>query len=125
MGVAAQAMRRILVDHARRTGRVKRGAEVAKVGLEVAPEVAGAAPLDPADAIALDDALQKLETFNPFQGRVVELRFFGGLTVEEAAEALEISPTTVKREWAIARRGCTARMTRGPGPHGPGRRARL
>ena len=110
-GLAAQAMRRILVDHARRAGRVKRGAEVAKVGLDVAPEVAASAPLDPADAIALDDALQKLETFDPFQGRVVELRFFGGLTVEEAAEALETSPTTVKREWAIAKAWLYREMT--------------
>ena len=102
-GLAAQLMRRILVDHARRTGRVKRGADVARVSLDVAPEVPGADTIDPADAVALDEALTKLETMDPMQGRVVELRFFGGLTVEEAAEALGVSPTTVKREWAVAK----------------------
>ena len=110
-GLAAQAMRRILVDHARRTRRAKRGAEAPKVSLDVVPEVPGGDALDPADALALDDALQKLEAFDPFQGRVVELRFFGGLTVEEAAEALSSSPTTVKREWAIAKAWLYREMT--------------
>jgi RNA polymerase sigma factor (sigma-70 family) len=59
--------------------------------------------LDAVDALALDRALQKLETLDPDQGRIVELRFFGGLTVEESAAALGISPATVKREWALAK----------------------
>ena len=60
-------------------------------------------PLDVLDAVALDAALQKLEALDPGQGRIVELRFFGGLTVEETAAALGISPATVKREWAVAK----------------------
>ncbi len=101
--LAAQLMRRILVDHARRTGRAKRGAAAPRVSLDDAPEVAGADPVDLADAVTLDTALTKLEALDATQGRVVELRFFAGLTVEETAEAMGVSPTTVKREWALAK----------------------
>ena len=100
--IAAQIMRRILVDHARRELREKHGGGVVHVELNDAiakPE----APLDVLDALALDAALQKLEALDPDQGRIVELRFFGGLTVDETAAALAISPATVKREWAVAK----------------------
>lgn len=100
--LAAQFMRRIIVDHARQGLRQKRG------GGEVAVELddgtpAPARPVDAIDALDLDRALQKLETFDPDQARIVEMRFFGGLTVEETAAALGISPATVKREWALAK----------------------
>ena len=100
--IAAQVMRRILVDHARRELSEKRGAGVVHVELQDAVEEPGAL-VDPVDALALDSSLQKLEALDPEQGRIVELRFFGGLTVEETAAALGISATTVKREWALAK----------------------
>ena len=102
-GLAAQAMRRILVDYARSRGRQKRGASAPRVGLAEVESVAADASMDPADAIALDMALQKLEGIDPAQARIVELRFFGGLTVEETADVVATSPTTVKREWTIAK----------------------
>ncbi len=102
-GLAAQAMRRILVDHARSRGRQKRGADAARIPLEVTGSPAATESLDPADAIALDRALQKLEAIDPGQARLVELRFFGGLTVEETAEVMVTSPSSVKREWTIAK----------------------
>ncbi len=102
--IAASVMRRILVDHARRAHTDKRGKAVAPASLDAAAAVAAAAPgVEAVDALWLDRALQKLETLDPQQGRVVELRFFGGLSVEETAEVLGVSPTTVKREWAIAK----------------------
>jgi RNA polymerase sigma-70 factor (ECF subfamily) len=97
---AATAMRRILVDHARRRGRQKRGADVTIVDLDV-DLVAG---IDPrVDLLALDDALDRLTAVSPVKGKVVELRYFGGLSVEQTAEFLGISPATVKRHWAFAR----------------------
>jgi RNA polymerase sigma factor (TIGR02999 family) len=102
-GVAAQLMRRILVDHARHALREKHGGRAIHVELTESQAGPGAAAVDALDALALDRALQKLEAFDPDQGRIVELRFFGGLTVEETAAALRISPTTVKREWALAK----------------------
>lgn len=100
--IAAQLMRRILVDHARRQLRQKRGAGLAAT--EVPDTLPAAAPaVDAVDALDLDRALQKLERLDPDQGRIVELRFFAGLTVEETAAALKVSPATVKREWAIAK----------------------
>jgi RNA polymerase sigma factor (TIGR02999 family) len=101
-GLAAQLMRRILVDHARRVATSKRGGEAATISLEVAgdvPAVSGHA----ADVFLLDAALRKLEAFDPGQGRVVELRFFGGLTIEETADLLGVSTMTIKRDWAVAR----------------------
>ena len=102
--IAANAMRRILVDHARRVHADKRGSAVPALPLDEALAVSApdAAP-DEVDVFSLDRALRKLEAVDPQQGRIVELRFFGGLTVEEAADVLGVSPTTVKREWAIAR----------------------
>ena len=99
-GVASQAMRRILVDHARTHRREKRGGDAAKVTLDDA--VIGAQSRS-IDLLALDEALERLGQLDERQVRVVELRFFGGLSVEETAEALRISPATVKREWSMAR----------------------
>src|SRR6478672_8241196 len=101
--IAAQLMRRILTDHARRGLREKRGGAGIRVGLEDVAAVPSESPLDPVDILALDRALQKLETLDPDQARIVELRFFGGLTVEETAAAIGKSPATVKREWALAK----------------------
>ena len=101
--IAAQLMRRILVDHARRELREKHGGGAIHVELDDALSKPAEPSLDVIDALALDAALQKLEALDPDQGRIVELRFFGGLTVEETAAALGISPATVKREWAIAK----------------------
>jgi len=101
--IAAQLMRRILVDHARRELREKHGGGAIHVELNDAVSTAAEPSLDVLDAVALDAALQKLEALDPDQGRIVELRFFGGLTVEETAAALGISPATVKREWGTAK----------------------
>src|SRR5262245_13541338 len=101
--IAAQLMRRILVDHVRRERREKHGGGVVHVELSDAVSKPNETPIDLVDAIALDAALRKLEALDPDQGRVVELRFFGGLTVEETAAVLGVSPATVKREWAVAK----------------------
>lgn len=109
-GWASVLMRHILVDHARAHQASKRGgdAQVFHLGMDddggAVPEALGASqPDDSLDLIALDRALQRLEQLDPQQGQVVELRFFGGLSVVETAQALHISPATVKREWATAR----------------------
>jgi len=99
-GVAAQLMRRILVDHARTHGAAKRGGGVPPVTLV---DVAGASPARGIDVIALDEALTRLTSLYPEQGRLVELRYFGGLTIEETGEAMGLSPATVKRQWVVAR----------------------
>jgi RNA polymerase sigma factor (TIGR02999 family) len=100
LALAARVMRHILVDYARSRDTDKRGSNVLKVTL-------GAAEQTPAnvdvDVVALDDALQVLAAIDSQQGQVVELRFFGGLSIEETAEALGISPATVKRDWSTAR----------------------
>ncbi|SRR5579864_690498 len=99
-GVAAQLMRRILVDHARGRLREKRGGGQKMVSLDeplLADERQAGALLE------LDEALQRLAKLDPRQSRVVELRFFGGLTVEETAKVMGVSPKTVKRDWAVAR----------------------
>jgi RNA polymerase sigma factor (TIGR02999 family) len=101
--IAAQLMRRILVDHARRELREKHGGGAIHVELSDAKTKPVETSIDVVDALALDAALQRLEQLDPNQGRIVELRFFGGLTVEETAAALDISPATVKREWAMAK----------------------
>jgi RNA polymerase sigma factor (TIGR02999 family) len=109
--VAAQIMRRILVDHARRRRALKRGAAPTQVTLgavdrEDQPQGASASPrssLDPIDLLALDDALARLAALDPQKARLVELRYFAGLTMPEAAEALGVSLATAGREWAIAR----------------------
>lgn len=99
-GIAAQAMRRILVDHARAHSAGKRGSGERKVSLDDV-QIAGA-PID-VDVLALDEALSRLAVLDPQQSRVVELRYFGGLTIEETAEVLHISPATVGRDWTMAR----------------------
>jgi RNA polymerase sigma factor (TIGR02999 family) len=101
--IAAQMMRRILVDHARRELREKHGGGAVHLELQDAMAQAAPAPVDAVDTLALDRALHKLEELDPEQARIVELRFFGGLTVEETASATGVSPATVKREWALAK----------------------
>jgi RNA polymerase sigma factor (TIGR02999 family) len=115
--IAAQLMRRILVDHARRQLSQKRGGGDAP--LEVDDSLpAPRASVDEVDALDLDRALRKLEQLDPEQGRIVELRFFGGLTVDETAAALNVSPSTVKREWALAK-GWLYRELTGGTPNQP------
>ena len=102
-GLAAQAMRRILVDHARSRGRAKRGSDPPRVAMDTVDAIAAPDGVAVEDAVAIDVALNRLHTIDPGQAQIVELRFFGGLTVEETAEVLSLSPRTVKREWAMAR----------------------
>jgi RNA polymerase sigma-70 factor (ECF subfamily) len=101
--IAAQVMRRILLDDARRRLREKRGGGVMTIGIEEVTMPAPDAPLDAVDLITIDRALAELERLDPEHARLVELRFFGGLTVEETGAVLGMSPATVKREWAIAK----------------------
>jgi RNA polymerase sigma-70 factor, ECF subfamily len=100
LGVAAQMMRRILVDHARGQRAEKRGGEVQKLSLDENIDVSGERA---SDLVALDEALERLAEFDPQKARVVELRFFGGLSVEETAEVLGVSAPTVKRQWRMAK----------------------
>ena len=98
--IAAQAMRRVLLDHARARGAAKRGGGAPKVSLEeaVLPSEEQAEEL-----VALDQALRALEAVDPRESQVVELRYFGGLSVDEAAEVLEVAPITVMRDWKLAK----------------------
>jgi RNA polymerase sigma factor (TIGR02999 family) len=98
--IAANLMRRILVDHARRRDADKRGGSQVQVQLNEALAVADATNVD---LLAINEALDKLAVIDPQQARVVELRFFGGLSVEETAAALGVSPKTIKRDWSVAR----------------------
>lgn len=100
LGVAARAMREILVDHARRRKALKRGGGHGITVYTESLEVAGSRPIAFDD---LDRALQDLARLSERQARLVELRYFGGLTIEETAEVLGVSPVTVKRDWALAR----------------------
>ena len=107
-GVSAGLMRRTLVDHARRHRTGKRGGHA----LTVAFDEAAVVPSDRrADLVAIDDALKRLATQDVRKSQIVELRFFGGLTVEETAEVLKISPRTVKREWSLARAWLYSELT--------------
>jgi RNA polymerase sigma-70 factor (ECF subfamily) len=99
--VAARMMRRILVDHARKHGYAKRGGGAMTLSLD--ETIAPAAPERELDLVALDDALEALAKLDERQSRMVELRFFGGLSIEETSEVLGVSAPTVKREWASAR----------------------
>jgi RNA polymerase sigma factor (TIGR02999 family) len=108
-GFAAQLMRHILVDHARGRFAAKRGAGAPRLALN--PEIALPQKRE-VDLVALDDALTKLAALDPKQSRLIELRFFGGLSIEEAAVVLGISPATVKREWATARAWLQREMKR-------------
>ncbi len=98
--LAAQTMRRVLVDHHRQRQAQKRGGSDLRVTLTDSLAVAPSAGVD---LLALEGALCRLEALDPQQARIVELRFFAGMTVEEAADALGISPATVKRDWAMAK----------------------
>src|SRR6267378_6382640 len=100
-GVSAQVMRRILVDHARRHGASKRGEGVRCVSIDEAKDVAAASNEMP--VLALDQALDRLEKVDASLAKIVELRAFGGLTIEEAAHVLSVSPSTAKRDWRTAK----------------------
>lgn len=98
--VAAKVMRQILIDHARRRTRAKRGGNQTRLSLD---EAAILSDERAADLLALDEALSQLASLDPRKSRVVELRFFSGLTIEEVAEVLKVNPKTVARDWAMAR----------------------
>jgi RNA polymerase sigma factor (TIGR02999 family) len=104
VAIAALSMRQILVERARRRQAAKRGGDPERITLD--DHVLGQAPAhgeDHVDLVALDAALDRLAAEQPRQARIIELRYFGGLSVEECAEALDISPATVKRDWTVAR----------------------
>ena len=100
IAVAAAIMHRILIDHARRRNRTKRGGVQDDLPIEdnLIPSCAQAEEL-----VHLDEALERLTALSPRQSQVVELRFFGGLTVQETADVMKVSPKTVKRDWSVAR----------------------
>ena len=108
-GVAAQLMRRILVDHARANCATKRGGDRVNVSLE---NIGAFGDQPDADVLALHDVLTRLAEIDPDQSRIVELRFFGGLTIEEAAEVMHVSHSTVEREWKIAKAWLKRELTR-------------
>jgi RNA polymerase sigma factor (TIGR02999 family) len=111
-GIAARVMRRILVEHARAHHAAKRGGSAIMVPLDEG--VHGGAGTEDLDLIALNSALDRLEQMDPAQSRIVELRYFAGLTIEETAEALDISPATVKRSWTVARAWLKREISRMP-----------
>jgi RNA polymerase sigma-70 factor (ECF subfamily) len=108
-GVAAQAMRRIVIDHARTRQRVKRGGVQQVVTLDEAMIVAESRSID---VLALDEALTRLAALDERQAKIVELRYFAGLSVEETAEVTSLSPATIKREWAMARAWLHAELSK-------------
>ena len=110
-GVAAQMMRRILIDHAKAKHRVKRGGTAVKVVLD---ENANFTQERAAELLALDDALQALAIMDERKSRIVELRYFGGLTVEETAQVLGISDKTVMRDWSLAKAWLYRELTNNP-----------
>ena len=111
--MAARFMRRILVDMARARKNQKRGGGVVMESLDDAALLAPAVTLD---VVALDEAMQKLERQHPRKCRVVELRFFGGLTIEEAAVALDVSPDSIKRDWRVAKLWLLRELSEGQRP---------
>ena len=116
--IAARVMRRIVVDEARRRKRAKRGSGVTPVQIESAEDLGGSGGLEIVDVLALDRALTDLEAMDPQQGRVVELKFFGGLTAEEIAAVMNTSTRTVKREWSVARAWLYRALQEGATPDG-------
>ena len=98
--VAAQVMRHILIDHARAHNRAKRGGKAERVPFE---EATAMSPERASELLALDEALSELEKVDPRRSKVVELRYFGGLSIEETAEVLKVNPTTVSRDWRWAK----------------------
>lgn len=107
-GIAAHVMRQILVEYARSRGTAKRGANAPRLGLDAAAAIGQQTDVD---VVALDRALQELSELDAQQGRIVELRFFAGLTIEDTSEVLGISPATVKRDWTTARAWLFRAMT--------------
>jgi RNA polymerase sigma factor (TIGR02999 family) len=107
--ISARMMRRILVDHARHRNADKRGGSQPALTLDLSTGIPQERDLD---LIALDEALQELSELDPQQARVIELRFFGGLTIQEAAETLDISPATVTRDWVTAKAWLFDRLNR-------------
>ena len=100
-GVASRLMREILIEHARHRNRIKRGGSgQTQISLDKAVKFGTNQPLD---VLAVNEALNKLEALDPMQARIVELKFFGGLTIDEVAEVTQLSSATIKREWATAR----------------------
>jgi RNA polymerase sigma factor (TIGR02999 family) len=114
LAVAARTMRRVLVDLARARGSTKRGSGASHVSLE--PDVVAAGGPSPLDLIALDEALDTLATLDVRKVRVIELRFFAGLTVDETAHVLDVSPDTVARDWRMARAWLLRELDYGPKP---------
>jgi RNA polymerase sigma factor (TIGR02999 family) len=108
-GIASEMMRRILVNYAIQAKRKKRGGEAQRVTLD--ERIPADKPPENVDLICLDDALTRLSGLDERQARIVELRYFGGLSIEETAEVLGISPATVKREWNMARAWLRAELT--------------
>jgi RNA polymerase sigma-70 factor (ECF subfamily) len=100
-GIAARSMRQILIERARARGAAKRGGDHLRVTFD--PELMVTVPESSIDLEALDDALTRLAALDPDLARVVEVRFFGGLSIEETAEALSVSPATIKRRWTLAK----------------------
>jgi RNA polymerase sigma factor (TIGR02999 family) len=100
LGIAARLMRQILIEHARRRTRAKRGGGAGTISLD---EVALVSQARATELLALDDAMERLAAIDPRKSRVVELRFFGGLSPKEAAEVLHIAPNTVLRDWRLAK----------------------
>ena len=113
--IAAQVMRRVLLDAARHRLRDKRGGGAVQVAIEDLPLAAASEAVDVVDVLAIDRALSDLEQLDPDQAKMVELRFFGGLTIEETSAVLGVSTATVKREWAIAKSWLYRALTDGPG----------
>ncbi len=129
-GLASQMMRRILVDHARKRFAAKRGGHAPRVDLDAVlggddypdtsldgvGDMRSSTQEPDVDFAAVHEALERLETLDAQQGRLVELRFFGGLSIQEAADVLGVSPATAKREWAIARAWLERELTAGEQP---------
>ncbi len=110
LGIFARMMRRILIDHANARFAAKRGGrEAVRIALDDDLEIYSRQEID---LLEVDEALRNLEHLDPPQAKVVEMRFFGGLTIDEIAKALDISPTTVKREWAVAKRWLQRELSR-------------
>lgn len=100
LAYAATAMRRVLIDHARAKGSQKRGGRQKKLQLD---EALTAAEEQPTELLELDDALKKLQEVDPRRSQVIEMRYFAGMSIEEVAESLAVSPATVKRDWTVAK----------------------
>ncbi len=113
LAIAAQTMRRILIDHARSHQYAKRGSGASKISLDEAPALSAQ---QASDLVELNEALTRLAAIDPRKSRVVELRFFGGLTTEEAAEVLQTSPATVLRDWSMAKAWLYREMSRSNEP---------